>query len=95
MITLNFSQTMTNSFSPAMHISKVQLLEWLASKQDEVSAQEIVSFLKKHIKREEEIFKPMTEQELTEKIIKARKSAAEGKVFTTAEMRERAKTWGR
>lgn len=86
---------MTNSFSPTLQISKVQLLEWLASKQDEISVQEIVSFIKKHTKREEEFLKPMTEQELTEKIIKARKSAEEGKVFTTAEMRERYKTWGK
>ena len=79
---------MTNSFSPAMQISKVQLLEWLASKQDEISVQEIVSFVKKHTKREEEFFTPMTEQELTERIVKAQNSSIS---YTNSEAREMVK----
>jgi hypothetical protein len=89
---------MANSLSPAMQNSKIEVLEWLANEQDESFVQEIVSFIKKHTyerKVEEDFLKPMTEQELYDKIVKAQKSAAEGKVFTTAEMRERAKTWGR
>ena len=39
---------MTNSFSPTMQTSKIELLEWLANEQDENFVQEIVSFVKKH-----------------------------------------------
>ena len=89
---------MTNSFSPAMQISKVQLLEWLASKQDEISVQEIVSFVKKHTykqKEEKDFLKPMTEQELYQKVKNAIESADNGRVISTTELRERAKTWSR
>ena len=89
---------MTNSFSPAMQISKVQLLEWLASKQDEISVQEIVSFVKKHTykqKAEKDFLKPMTEQELYQKVKNAIESADNGRVISTTELRERAKTWSR
>lgn len=82
---------MANSLSPTMQTSKIEVLEWLANEQDESFVQEIVSFIKKHTyerKAEEDFLKPMTEQELTEKIIKARNSTIS---FTNSEARERVK----
>lgn len=82
---------MTNSLSPAMQTSKIELLEWLANEQDESFVQEIVSFIKKYTyerKAGEDFFKPMTEQELTDKIVKARNST---KSYTNSEAREMVK----
>jgi hypothetical protein len=86
---------MANSLSPTMQNSKIEVLEWLANEQDESFVQEIVSFIKKHTyirKVEEDFFKPMTEQELTERIMKARNST---KSYTTSEAREMVKNGNR
>ncbi len=83
--------------STAAESTRLEMFKWLATETDNDLIVEVAAFVKKHTfkKSEEDFFKPMTEQELTEKIMKARNSAAEGKVYTIAEMRERAKTWGR
>jgi hypothetical protein len=40
---------MTNSLSPAMQTSKIEILEWLANEQDESFVQEILELVRKHI----------------------------------------------
>jgi hypothetical protein len=60
-----------------MQNSKIEVLEWLANEQDESFVQEIVSFIKKHTyerKVEEDFLKPMTEQELYDKIVNTYKT---------------------
>lgn len=80
---------MINSLSKTSQTFKIELLEWLAKEQDESFLEEIVTFVKKHTKRKEEDFlKPMTEQELTDKIEKARNNP---KSFTNSEAREMVK----
>lgn len=77
--------------------TRLEMFKWLATETDNDLIVEVAAFVKKHTfkKREEEFFKPMTEQELYEKVEKAQKSAEAGNVSTTAEMREKAKNWGK
>jgi hypothetical protein len=74
--------------------TRLEMFKWLATETDNDLIVEVAAFVKKHTfkKREEDFFKPMTEQELTEKIIKARNST---KSYTTSEAREMVKNGNR
>lgn len=74
--------------------TRLEMFKWLATETDNDLIVEVAAFVKKHTfkKREEDFFKPMTEQELTEKIMKARNST---KSYTTSEAREMVKNGNR
>jgi hypothetical protein len=77
---------MTNSLSQTMQTSKIELLEWLASEQDESFVQNIVHIVKNHSTWEKEILKS---------IERGKKDIAEGRVTSLEDSRKLAKTWGR
>lgn len=84
MITLNFSQIMTNSFSPTLQNSKSTLFELIAKEQDESYIENFIYILKNHSSWDSEILKS---------IEKGKKDISEGRVTSLEDARKLAKTW--